>query len=86
MFWDVDAVDSRKDEKFIIQRILDFGNTDDFEWAMRMYGAEKIKKGVLESRTLSGKSLSFWCQYFNIDPSQCISKLSQKTPNAFSRR
>ena len=86
MFWDVDAPDIEKNEKFIIGRILDFGDMDDIQWAMRMYGAEKIKKCILESRTLSGKSLSFWSQYFSINPSQCISKLSQKTQNAFSRR
>lgn len=86
IFWDVDAVDVAKNEKFIIQRILNFGDADDFRWAMQTYGAEKIRKGVLESRALSGKSLSFWCQYFNIDSSQCISKLSQKTQNAFWRR
>lgn len=86
MFWDVDVLDAEKNEKFIIGRILDFGDADDFQWAMRAYGAEKIKKGILESRTLNGKSLSFWCQYFAIDPLQCINKLSRKTQNAFWRR
>ena len=86
MFWDVDVIDIEKNEKFIIGRILDFGDTDDFKWAMRVYGEEKIKKGILKSRTLSGKSLSFWSQYFSIDPLQCINKLSQKTQSAFSRK
>lgn len=86
IFWDVNAMDVGKNEKFIIQRILDFGDADDFKWAVQTYGAGKIKKGVLESRTLSGKSLSFWCQYFNIDPLQCISKLSQRKQSAFWKR
>ena len=86
MFWDVNAVDAEKNEKFIISRILDFGDIDDFRWAMSAYGLEKIKKGVLESRTLGRKSLSFWCQYFYLDPSQCINKLLGKTQSAFWRR
>jgi len=86
MFWDVDAVDTQKNEKFIINRILDFGDADDFKWAMNTYGPERIKKGVLESRTLGKKSLSFWCQYFYLDPSQCINKLSGGIQSAFWRR
>ncbi|MDO8474132.1 MAG: hypothetical protein Q7S62_01085 [bacterium] len=86
MFWDVDAIDTKKNEQFIIGRILDFGDADDLEWAMSIYGPEKVKKGVLESKTLSRKSLSFWCQYFYLDPSQCISKLLGKTQSAFWKR
>lgn len=86
MFWDVDTVDAAKDEKFIIGRILDFGDADDLKWAMRVYGLKKLKEGVLKSRTMGRKSLSFWCQYFSLDPLQCISKLLQKTQSAFWAR
>lgn len=86
MFWDVDAVDTKKNEKFIISRILDFGDVDDFRWAMRMYGSEKIGRGVVRSKTLSPKSLSFWCQYFSINPLRCINKPLGKTQSAFWKR
>ena len=86
MFWDVKTVDITKNAPFIITRILNFGDIDDFAWAMRIYGQEKIKKNTMESRAVNAKSLSFWCQYFHIDPRQCISKLLRKTPSAFWQR
>ena len=86
MFWDVDTVDIEKNANFVIGRVLNFGDADDFRWAVRVYGREKIKEGILKSKVLSAKSLSFWCQYFHINPEQCISKLLRKTPSAFSQR
>ena len=86
MFWDVDTVDIEKNASFVIGRVLNFGDTDDFRWALRVYGQEKIKEVIMKNKTLSAKSISFWCQYFHINPKQCTSKLLRKTPSAFSQR
>ncbi len=69
LFWDVAGLDPRQNERFIIERILAFGDEEDFHWAEDFYGAEKIKKALLRSRTLDKKSLSFWRYYFNIEKS-----------------
>lgn len=86
LFWDVADLNPLKDYNFIIGRILNFGDTEDFKWAMKFYGLEKVKQSLLESRQLEKKSLYFWCQYFNIDKSQCISKLSANKHSAFWQR
>lgn len=72
LFWDVVGINPQKHEKFILERILRFGDKDDFKWAKNFYGEKKIKKYLLESKTLDKRSLSFWCQYFNIDKEKCI--------------
>lgn len=83
LFWDTDNADPQKHNAFIIGRILNFGDIDDFNWAMRFYGKEKIKGAILESRELSRKTLFFWCQYFNIDKTKCLRKQSVVKQNAF---
>ena len=37
LFWDVDAIDIEKNEKFIMGRILDFGDADDFKCSLSLY-------------------------------------------------
>ena len=86
LFWDVDVLDPNKDANFIIARILNFGDVDDFIWAMRFYGHDKVEAVLRRSTQLNRKSLSFWCQFFNIDPSTCTAKRSTKQQSAFSQR
>ena len=86
LFWDVEALDPNKDGSFIIGRILHFGDTDDFAWAMRFYGREQLEKTLRSSVGLDSKSLSFWCQFFNIDKATCTKNQSTNQPSAFSQR
>ncbi|MEK7161953.1 MAG: hypothetical protein AAB729_04680 [Patescibacteria group bacterium] len=86
LFWDVGNLDPQKDCNFIIGRILNFGDEIDFNWAKEFYGLEKIKQTLKESRQLDKKSLYFWCQYFNIDKSECTNKLLTNKHSAFSQR
>lgn len=69
LFWDVVDVNPIENQQFIIERILLYGDKDDFCWANNFYGEEKLKQTFLRSRTLDKKSLSFWQQYFNIEKS-----------------
>ena len=43
-FWDVnlDALDERKNERFIISRLLNYGRLDDWRWLVRTYGKHRI--------------------------------------------
>lgn len=85
LFWDVEAPDAERDEKFIIGRILSFGDIADFRWAKKYYGLAKIKKSVLTNKAMDLKSSSFWRQYFNIDKS-CLPRQSTTRQSAFSER
>ncbi len=83
LFWDVKDVDPRKNERFVMGRILAYGDEADLEWALSFYGAKKLRDNLLKIRSLDKKSLSFWCQYFKINPSICVQNQSVKKQNAF---
>ena len=86
LFWDVDTLDADKDIDFIITRILNFGDTDDFAWAIRCYGEKKIQEVLRQGAPLNKRSFSFWCNFFNIDPLTCTKKQSAHQQSAFSQR
>lgn len=86
LFWDVAKVDPRKNEKFIIERILNYGDEEDFHWARKAYGDKRVKETLLKSKALDNKSLSFWCQYFNLDQNKCLNNQSAKKPSWFWKR
>jgi len=86
LFWDVSEMDPQKNERFIIERILNFGDADDYRWALGFYGEEKIKKALLEGKSITKKSLSFWCQFFNLNIEKCIANQSILKQSAFSKR
>ncbi len=86
LFWDVGVLDHNKDADFIIARVLNFGDVDDFRWAMRFYGRDKVEAVLRERAQLSRKSFSFWCQFFHIDPSTCTKNQLTSQPSAVSQR
>ena len=88
LFWDVDLkeLDSQKNKRFIIKRILSRGDLDDFKWAFSCYGKNLIKNVLINNKTLDAKSQNFWKLYFNIDKSKCTQTQSTKKHSAFWRR
>lgn len=86
LFWDVRKVDPKKNGAFVIGRILQFGDVDDFRWAKKTYGSARIKKELLAARGIDDKSLNFWCHYFGINKKECISNQSIKKQAAFWKR
>jgi len=88
LFWDVATPDPRIESDFIIGRILDFGDTEDFAWAVDFYGKEKIKEVLRSDPRLGRKSSSFWCRRLGVDPAQlqCIKRQSVGQPSAFLQR
>jgi len=86
LFWDVSDIDLEKNKRFVIERILSFGNEGDVEWMRERYGDEVIKEVVRNSRRLDKKSSLFWCGYYHIDSDICTSKPSTSIPSAFSER
>lgn len=86
LFWDVEKLDPQNNANFIIARILNFGDLEDFKWMINYYGRDKIKNCLITARSLTKKSFSFWCRYFNIDPKQCILMQSPNKQSPFWKR
>ena len=83
LFWDTNELDPQKNAQFIIERILNFGDEKDFFLALDFYGEDKLREATRNSRSISRKSLFFWCQFFNLDKEKCLSKLSTLKQSAF---
>lgn len=66
LFWDVDPkkIDPKKHATYIIERILDFGRTDEVKWMRRYYTPRRISKVVKKSRVIDTKSRSLWSLVF----------------------
>lgn len=86
LFWDTDTstIDMDKNKRYIIERILKFGDFDDYHWMRNVYSVEDIKNVILEERSdLDPKSISLWCNVFGIKESICTKKLLAKTQELF---
>ena len=61
IFWDVDkdSVDAINHAPFIVQRVLEYGQTNDWKTLVRFYGLERIVTISLQLRSLDSKALSF---------------------------
>lgn len=73
-FWEVDfkILDTKKHRTYIIERILEYGDTDAVRWLLTAYPA-KIIIGVLKnSRSLSKKSAHFWALFFGVPESKIL--------------
>lgn len=62
LFWDVDpkTIHPRRHARYIIERILDFGNDREVRWLWNMYPHTLIRDVVKRSRVLQPKSRKFW--------------------------
>lgn len=62
LFWDVDpkTIDPKKHARYIIERVLDFGNDKEVRWVTRYYSPWRIRDVVHHSRVLDPKSRSLW--------------------------
>ena len=62
LFWDVDPnkINVKKNAKYIIERILDFGNDKEVKWLYSFYGKALLKNVVTKSRSLRPKTKNLW--------------------------
>lgn len=67
LFWDVDfrLLDYRKHADFIISRVLQWGDLEDFKVIKKRYSLEKIKKVAAKLNFTNKKSQNFWRIIFN---------------------
>lgn len=73
-FWEVDAskVDVQKRARYIIERILEYGDMDAVKWMFNMYPKKVIVEVLKSSRSLSRKSANHWALIFEVLKSQIL--------------
>ena len=83
LFWDVDinTLDVDKHSKFVLERVLQYGDLEDWKKVKNYYSFDYIKTMALNIRSLDPKTLSFIATYINIPITEfrCY-KLSQLDP------
>jgi len=62
LFWDVDpkTIDPKKHARYIIERILDFGNDKEVKWMWNTYPKSLIHDVVQKSRVLHPPTRALW--------------------------
>jgi len=62
LFWDVDPkkINPKRHARYIIERVLDFGNDKEVKWLLNNYSSDLIKKTVRGSRVIHSKSKALW--------------------------
>lgn len=68
LFWDYPAenIDLVKHKRFIIERVLTRGFTDDVYMLLNIYTKEEIREALRKSKELDSKTIHFCSWYFNI--------------------
>ncbi|MBE5318750.1 hypothetical protein IM793_06270 [Pedobacter sp. MR2016-19] len=69
LFWDFDfeKLDWSRSYKTVIERVLDKGNTMDWEEMIRFYGRENVIRALKEDITyLSDMTMEAVCRYFQL--------------------
>ena len=80
-FWDVDCSRLNYEERprFVIERILEFGDENAVTWMMDKFSREQILATLKKSRQLSRKSANFWAFILKVDKEEvkCLQKSFQ---------
>lgn len=83
-FWDVafEALDIKKNPRFILKRVIDRGDTKALMWAMSVFTIDDIRNLVLTTRDISRKTANFWALRLDIDPKlvPCLQKPYSRIP------
>lgn len=78
IFWDTDpkTIDYNKNKEYVIKKVLEYGNENDFRNLRKKYPSKVIKSTLMNARGLSPKSANFWAIIFNMDQNKikCLKK------------
>ncbi|MBZ0154918.1 MAG: hypothetical protein K8I29_01725 [Alphaproteobacteria bacterium] len=68
LFWDtnIDAIHLKRNARYIIERVLEFGELDALEWMQRVYPTQIIIDVLSVSRSISERSRNFWEIWFGV--------------------
>lgn len=87
LFWDINfgKLDVKKYPRYVIERVLEYGDLKHVRWMFKTYPKRTIIKTVKESRQLSPKSANFWADYYHIPKNEvrCIVRSLQKEHKVF---
>lgn len=69
IFWDtaIQNLDLKKHKKYIMERILNFGDLEHFSWLLKNYAPEEIIEEVKTNRQINKKSAILIANLFDID-------------------
>lgn len=62
LFWDTDPknIDVKKHARYIIERILDFGDDEEVRWLWNFYDKNLLRKSIIKSRSLRPETKKLW--------------------------
>jgi len=68
LFWDTSLsnIHIRRNARYIIERVLEFGNMDAVNWLERVYPVQTIIDVLQLSRGITEKSRNFWMVWFGV--------------------
>jgi len=82
ILWDVDIekLDIKRHKKFIIERIIKYGNEKDVGWMLKTYSLKEIGEVVKKSKNIDRKSANYWALRLNIPREEiyCLRNTYQK--------
>lgn len=81
-FWDVDfsKLDFAKNQDFVIERILEYGDIRGISWLFKTYDKKTIREVLMNKHGFSKKTANFWSKILDVDKNeiQCLKKSYQK--------
>ena len=68
LFWDTSLgnIHIRRNARYIIERVLEFGDMDAVNWLQRVYPVQTIIAVLQVSRGITEKSRNFWMVWFGV--------------------
>ena len=68
MLWDVDlsSIDLKRHEKFVIERVLEFGDDKSITWLRKKFQTTSIADVVRSSRRISPNTANLWALVLGI--------------------
>lgn len=69
LFWDINfsTLDVEKHKNLIVERVLSFGNLDEFKYLLSLYSYQTIKQIITKLGYLDPKTIAFVSDFFKID-------------------
>ncbi len=69
LFWDVDPrkIDLKKNERYVVERILELGTLEATEWLFSVVPQKRVLEVLLTSKKISKRSFHFWWIWFGLD-------------------
>ena len=77
-FWDIDTdkLNTQQRSIYIIERLLEQGNTESIKWLLNTYTKSQLTKTLKISRKISTKMTNFWSMIHDIPKEEikCLEK------------